>query len=74
MLAKSTSIERMEEDDEPGVDSESGVTSLRYIDYICGHVAMEPIIREVEKVLGIRIDMIEAPGDISGPRYELLVV
>jgi hypothetical protein len=47
---------------------ENQVTSLRYIDYICGHVKMKPVIEEVEKCLGIHIELIEAPGDMSGPR------
>ena len=44
------------------------LSSLRYIDYICGHTNMKPIIEAVEKLLGIPIHLIEAPGDMSGPR------
>lgn len=58
--------------DEQGIREEEvqvdEVSSLRYIDYICGHVKMKPVIQAVEKILGIPIEMIPAPGDTSGPR------
>mgnify|MGYP003386141719 CR=1 FL=1 len=50
-------------------DHQEEVKCLRYIDYICGHVNMKPVIEEVEKILGIPIELIPAPGDTSGPRY-----
>ena len=49
-------------------EEEDEVTSLRYIDYISGHIKMKPVIKEVEKVLGIPIEMLIAPNDVSGPR------
>jgi hypothetical protein len=50
------------------------VTSLRYIDYICGHVNMQPVLEQVGRILGIPIEIIEAPGDISGPRFVLTLI
>jgi hypothetical protein len=44
------------------------VSRLTYIDYICGHETMLPVIKEVEKIIGIPIEVIQAPGDASGPR------
>jgi hypothetical protein len=49
-------------------EEEVEVSSLRYIDYICGHVNMYPILQAVEQILGIPIEMIVAPSDTSGPR------
>jgi len=46
------------------------VLSLRYIDYICGHKNMAPVIKAVEKRIGIPIELVEAPNDISGPRED----
>ena len=51
-----------------GDESQGEVLSLRYIDYICGHRNMAPIIKAVEKQIGIPIELIEAPHDVSGPR------
>lgn len=50
--------------------SEENVMSLRYIDYICGHKNMALVIKAVEKRIGIPIELIEAPNDMSGPREE----
>ena len=49
-------------------EEEEEITSLRYIDYISGHNKMKPVIKEVEKILGIPIEILIAPNDVSGPR------